>query len=1044
MAEETFHGLFVGLDQYEMSGRLESLRFAARDATVLHALFQDNLGGEPNLVLNRQATKDRILKEIRHIAAVSTGDDVVAITFSGHGTPTGELATFDANPDKISQTAIPLDAFVAEVDKISARLLIVVLDCCFVGGHLVHGLRRPDSEYGSRAGHVGRVGPDSIDHALSKIVGRGRLVLAASGEGEKAYEGNGLNHGLLTHYIIEGLLGTGDVLVGGRVSLLKLAEHVMMNVASHPRPLAGRVQNPVLQANLGSVFIDVFQKGKRYLEVAQDTKLLPATRALSSLEQHGFPAKVLDIWGKRIQRLTPLQVDAINREALLSGKNVVVTAPTSAGKTLIGEIAAVFTVTQGKKAVFLLPNRALVNEQYDRFVKEYHPAGITTVRATGELRDQVSKLLSGEFDLAVCTYEKFIGLLTMRPDLLSRIGVLVVDEIHCLTLPGRGPHLEMLLTQIRLLRPAGRAPQVIGLSSAIGGCAELAKWLGAGLLESHERPTPLLEGVVRPGGEYRFLRDGDEEQEALPNLQESDDSDLAERLVSELVTANERVLVFRSQRHLAWSFAQHLAGRLGLPPAKSTLDALVGGDDGRATERLRECLRGGVAFHVSDLSDEERRVLENSFRSNNGEIRVLVATTTLAQGVNLPADSVVICELEHPGKGGRPYSVFEYKNMAGRAARTGLTPQGRSFIVARGEVDAAQKWQAYIKARPEALCSALLEGVDDLRSTILSVAGIAKVGLSRSLGVDVQRFLQWSFASYRAKDGDVSHPLAPEKVESALKELCQTQLLCATESGFVLTNLGKVAARSGLRFESADTLAKVLAEVPPDGMNRMTLICAAQFTRELDDARFPTRLNNRLGDLNKLAKELSRQKVAEPVLREMWVNSDEYDSHVARARRSIACLMWSRGIDLAGIERAIAVRTHAGYADVGPVRQAARRTGDIMRAVIEIGQCVNPAADLGALPDLLPAQLELGIAEGLVPIAKWVEVPLRRSVYLNLAREGLDTADRIVDADPGVVRTCVGDDSELMAVVLEAAELALTERTREQVTLSDLVPPPVD
>jgi hypothetical protein len=115
VAEETFYGLFVGLDVYE-SPKFRSLNFAAKDATVLQALFQDNFAGESNLVLDHEATKDKFLTEIRHIASVSTDGDVVVIAFSGHGTMSGELAMYDANPNKLSQTALSLEAFVAPRD----------------------------------------------------------------------------------------------------------------------------------------------------------------------------------------------------------------------------------------------------------------------------------------------------------------------------------------------------------------------------------------------------------------------------------------------------------------------------------------------------------------------------------------------------------------------------------------------------------------------------------------------------------------------------------------------------------------------------------------------------------------------------------------------------------------------------------------------------------------------------------------------------------------------------------------------------------------
>lgn len=101
-------------------------------------------------------------------------------------------------------------------------------------------------------------------------------------------------------------------------------------------------------------------------------------------------------------------------------------------------------------------------------------------------------------------------------------------------------------------------------------------------------------------------------------------------------------------------------------------------DQTSASRSLRETLHGGVAFHISDLNPEERRVIEDEFRKKDSSIRVIVATTTLAMGVNTPAESVIIVGLNHPGN--VPYSVAEYKNMIGRAGRLGYSNTGTSYL----------------------------------------------------------------------------------------------------------------------------------------------------------------------------------------------------------------------------------------------------------------------------------------------------------------------------------------------------------------------------
>lgn len=1027
-----FHGLFIGVDNYK-SPEFRRLKFAQRDAIVLRALFLDNFAGKANLVLGPDATKDRILTEIRHIAETSTDDDIVVITFAGHGTRTHELATYDTVPDRLAETSLPLRELHELIETIPARLLLVVLDCCFSGGLLDRILWRPESGYTSRSEQ------HSAEEALSRILGRGRVVLTASTRDDQAYENNELGHGLLSHYLITALLGDRNVLENDdEISVIKLVDYVSRNVGSHEPGLSGKRQRPTFGGSLDNLRLPVLKRGPRYHETRDDETPPPVTTALSSLQRHGIPADLVRVWKKQIPTLNRIQVEAVNRAGLLTGNNVLVSAPTSSGKTLIGEIAALKAVSQGSKAVFLLPTRALVNEQYERFVRTYRPVGVRTIRATGELRDQVCDLLKGDFDVAVLTYEKFIGLLSGHPGLLAWTGVLVVDEIQSLMLPERGPLLEMMFTWIGTSRTKGRVPQVIGLSAVIGDPEELGRWLGADVVRTTERQVPLIEGVVGPDGRYRYRdQDGDESTRQLLDSTGTADDDLVSRLVEELVSTDQQVIVFRAKRDDARSLASRLARSLGQPPADTVLAQLPRGDAGRANDLLRECLAGGVAFHISDLGDDGR-LLEQSFRQPGSEVRVLVATTTLAQGVNFPADSVVICELDHP-TGDRKYSVVEYKNMAGRAGRAKL---GHSFIVTEGGVDAERKWRDYVLAESEAVRSALLSPLMDLRTLILTAFAGPAADFGVSSESDVERFLSWTLAAHQRRATRSPNPFPPEDIRSAMAELVRADLLRRPDTGFSLTRLGEIVVGRCLGADSVAAVAEALAAVPPDGLNRMTLICAAQLAEELQDTRFSQRTRRWRKEHKSFTEALKGQLVAEPVLTRLMGDPDPGGAGTARARRSIACLLWSQGVGLAKIEKEITIHLPPGKNDAGPVRQATQRAADVMHAVIDIACHVHPTADLGDLAELLPAQLELGITKDLVPIARHTEENLERGVYLALDREGFSGAQAVLDADEARLLQCVGGNQDSLRLLRDAAAAAKAEA--DQVDLPDLLPPPVD
>lgn len=168
----------------------------------------------------------------------------------------------------------------------------------------------------------------------------------------------------------------------------------------------------------------------------------PATTDLQSLAAFGLPPAVLDAWAGSITGLNELQLSAINDFGVLDGENLVVTAPTSSGKTMIGELAALKNAETRQRAVFLLPMRALVNDKFEQFTRVYGPAGIRTIRATGEHSDDIPQLLRGQFDIALLTYETYAALILGNPHLLDLASTVVVDEAQMLTDRSRGSNLE--------------------------------------------------------------------------------------------------------------------------------------------------------------------------------------------------------------------------------------------------------------------------------------------------------------------------------------------------------------------------------------------------------------------------------------------------------------------------------------------------------------------------------------------------------------------------------------------------------------------------
>lgn len=186
-----------------------------------------------------------------------------------------------------------------------------------------------------------------------------------------------------------------------------------------------------------------------------------------------------------ISELRPAQKKAIDA-GLLSGESLLIATPTASGKTLIAELAIMEAVAKGKKALYLVPLKALGAEKYREFRKRH---SFRTALSVSDF-DSADKSLA-EYDCIIATAEKLDSLLRHNTPWLGRVGLVIVDEIHLLNDASRGPTLEILLTMLRRLI----APQMIGLSATIGNPEELSEWLGARLVQDDWRPVRLDKGV---------------------------------------------------------------------------------------------------------------------------------------------------------------------------------------------------------------------------------------------------------------------------------------------------------------------------------------------------------------------------------------------------------------------------------------------------------------------------------------------------------------------------------------------------------------------
>ncbi|MCP4567920.1 MAG: DEAD/DEAH box helicase [FCB group bacterium] len=434
------------------------------------------------------------------------------------------------------------------------------------------------------------------------------------------------------------------------------------------------------------------------------------------LAKYDLPEPIVASWEKRFEgRLLPLQYRAVEEYGLLDGQSLLISAPTSSGKTFCGELAIVRAVQMRKKAIFLAPLKAIAEEKYRQFEDCYGELGLRIIISTRDHPEHDADAENGRFDIAVMVYEKFNSLMLTNFDLMGQVQTLVIDELQMLEDPVRGPRLELVLTKLLYSQ---YSPQIIALSAVLGEAAELAQWLGARLLSEKNRPVELCRGVAAGGKFYYRCHNSGETGEEEFKEGEDTGGALFENM-QEILEAGNQVLTFLKSRRETVEIARRFAEFAGLEPVpenKSFFDSrLIDEEPTSLLDNLRSLLACGVTFHNADLTASQRAVVEEGCRA--GLIRAIFATTTLSTGINLPAATVFIEAQKYRRQGytGRPglepLSWAEYESMSGRAGRMGWTgdgtESGRAVLFASNELEKSILWDYYIDRRPAPLKSHL-------------------------------------------------------------------------------------------------------------------------------------------------------------------------------------------------------------------------------------------------------------------------------------------------------------------------------------------------
>lgn len=401
----------------------------------------------------------------------------------------------------------------------------------------------------------------------------------------------------------------------------------------------------------------------------------------------------IDLW--------PSQLEGARR-AVNDFDNLIVSLPTSAGKTRVAELCILRCLAISKRVLFITPLRALSAQTETSLRKTFFPLdkSISSLYGSIGTSDFEQDVLKSR-DIVVGTPEKLDFALRNDPSLVDDIGLVVLDEGHMIGLNEREISYEVQIQRL-LQREDADQRRIVCLSAILPDgdqFEDFVNWLRrdteGGAIVSTWRPTELRFGeIVWQGGSAKIDFTIGEERPFLPNFVQSfippigrrqapfprDKKELTLATAWKLVEDDHTVLIYCPLKASVNSFAKDIVdlnsrGAIGsvlnVPMKQLELAITLGNEWLGDNHPIVQCLKIGVAVHHGNLPTPFRKEMEKLLRE--GILKVTVSSPTLAQGLNLSATAVIIFSLYRNRKIIEP---SEFKNVIGRAGRAFVDMQG--------------------------------------------------------------------------------------------------------------------------------------------------------------------------------------------------------------------------------------------------------------------------------------------------------------------------------------------------------------------------------
>ncbi|KAL8868740.1 MAG: hypothetical protein Q9174_004784, partial [Haloplaca sp. 1 TL-2023] len=524
-----------------------------------------------------------------------------------------------------------------------------------------------------------------------------------------------------------------------------------------------------------------------------------------------------EIYGQRFDFFNPMQTQ-IFHTLYHTDANVLLGSPTGSGKTVAAELAMwwAFREKPGSKVVYIAPMKALVRERVQDWRKRLtKQMGLKLVELTGDNTPDTRTIRDA--DIIITTPEKWDGISRswQTRGYVRQVSLVVIDEIHLLG-GDRGPILEIIVSRMNYIASQLKGSvRLVGMSTACANAMDLGNWLGVkeGLFNFRHsvRPVPL-----------EIFIDGFPEQRGFCPLMQS--MNRPTFLAIKTHSPNKPVIVFVASRRQTRLTAKDLINLCGMEDnprrfVKMSEDDLQLNLSRVKDEALREALSFGIGLHHAGLVEADRQLAEELFANN--KIQVLVATSTLAWGVNLPAHLVVVKGTQYFDakiEGYKDMDLTDVLQMLGRAGRPQFDSSGIARIFTQ---DAKKAFYKHFLHTGFPVESSLHNVLDNHLGAEVSAGTIATKQ-------DALDYLTWTFFFRRLHKNpsyygleisaeehntiaaqQLANDYMIEIVDRSLDELAESQCVLLHSNGDVdATPLGKIMSYYYLSHKSIRHLLK--------------------------------------------------------------------------------------------------------------------------------------------------------------------------------------------------------------------------------------------